>query len=143
MHTTNEHSGKVIITCAITGAIHTPSMSPHLPVTPEEIIAEMLAAAEAGASILRPGDAKARSLSELFRVQTKSVEYHNRRQPIHRRTRGTSRNISFWIHELFPMLNRDDWNIAKLVMGMARGLSLNVMISHIFIISPILQIVVW
>ncbi len=52
MHTTNEHSGKVIITCAITGAIHTPSMSPHLPVTPEEIIAESLAAAEAGASIL-------------------------------------------------------------------------------------------
>ena len=28
---------KVIITCAVTGAIHTPSMSPHLPVTPEEI----------------------------------------------------------------------------------------------------------
>ncbi|MGR3512238.1 MAG: 3-keto-5-aminohexanoate cleavage protein [Paracoccaceae bacterium] len=45
-------SGKVIISCAITGAIHTPSMSPHLPVTPEEIIAESLAAAEAGASIL-------------------------------------------------------------------------------------------
>ena len=30
-------SRKVIITCAVTGAIHTPSMSPHLPVTPEEI----------------------------------------------------------------------------------------------------------
>jgi len=43
---------KVIITCAITGAIHTPSMSAHLPVTPEEIIAEALGAAEAGASIL-------------------------------------------------------------------------------------------
>jgi uncharacterized protein (DUF849 family) len=43
---------KVIITCAITGAIHTPSMSPHLPVTPEEIIADSLAAAEAGAAIL-------------------------------------------------------------------------------------------
>ena len=28
---------KVIITCAVTGSIHTPSMSPHLPVTPEEI----------------------------------------------------------------------------------------------------------
>ena len=44
--------GKVIITCAITGAIHTPSMSPHLPVTPEEITAEAIAAAEAGAAIL-------------------------------------------------------------------------------------------
>ena len=47
-----KRSGKVIISCAITGAIHTPSMSPHLPVTPEEIIAESLAAAEAGAAIL-------------------------------------------------------------------------------------------
>ncbi|MCJ8150747.1 3-keto-5-aminohexanoate cleavage protein [Shinella sedimenti] len=42
----------VIITCALTGAIHTPSMSPHLPVTPEAIIAEALAAADAGAAIL-------------------------------------------------------------------------------------------
>ena len=43
---------KVIITCAVTGAIHTPTMSPHLPITPEEITREALAAAEAGASIL-------------------------------------------------------------------------------------------
>jgi uncharacterized protein (DUF849 family) len=43
---------KVIITCAITGAIHTPSMSPYLPITPDEIIADSLAAAEAGAAIL-------------------------------------------------------------------------------------------
>ncbi len=43
---------KVVITCAVTGAIHTPSMSPHLPVTPDEIVAEALAAAEAGAAIL-------------------------------------------------------------------------------------------
>ncbi|QTP55363.1 3-keto-5-aminohexanoate cleavage protein [Billgrantia sulfidoxydans] len=46
----NKH--KVIITCAVTGAIHTPSMSPHLPVTPEEIAEAGIAAAEAGASIL-------------------------------------------------------------------------------------------
>jgi uncharacterized protein (DUF849 family) len=43
---------KVIITCAITGAIHTPSMSPHLPVTPEQIIHSALGAAEAGAAIV-------------------------------------------------------------------------------------------
>lgn len=43
---------KVVITCAITGAIHTPSMSPYLPITPEEIIEQSLAAAEAGAAIL-------------------------------------------------------------------------------------------
>lgn len=43
---------KVIISCAVTGAIHTPSMSPHLPVTPEEIADAAIAAAEAGAAIL-------------------------------------------------------------------------------------------
>jgi uncharacterized protein (DUF849 family) len=42
----------VIITCAITGSLHTPSMSPHLPITPDEIAAESIAAAEAGAAIL-------------------------------------------------------------------------------------------
>jgi len=43
---------KVIITCAVTGAIHTPSMSPYLPVTPSEIATAAILAAEAGASIL-------------------------------------------------------------------------------------------
>ncbi|MEP1206133.1 MAG: 3-keto-5-aminohexanoate cleavage protein [Rhizobiaceae bacterium] len=45
-------SGKVIITCATTGAIHVPTMSPHLPITEDEIVADALGAAEAGASIL-------------------------------------------------------------------------------------------
>jgi len=43
---------KVIISCAITGSIHTPSMSPHLPVTAEEIAESALGAAEAGAAIV-------------------------------------------------------------------------------------------
>ncbi|POF30927.1 BKACE family enzyme [Roseibium marinum] len=47
-----KQSRKVIITCAITGGIHTPSMSPHLPVTPDQITEHAVAAAEAGASIL-------------------------------------------------------------------------------------------
>jgi len=42
----------VVITCAVTGAIHTPSMSPNLPVTPEEIADAAIAAAKAGAAIL-------------------------------------------------------------------------------------------
>ncbi|MBS7705371.1 3-keto-5-aminohexanoate cleavage protein [Chelatococcus asaccharovorans] len=42
----------VIITCAVTGGIHTPTMSPYLPVTPDEIIADSLGAVEAGAAIL-------------------------------------------------------------------------------------------
>jgi uncharacterized protein (DUF849 family) len=43
---------KVIITCAITGAIHTPTMSPHLPITPEQIADAAIGAAEAGAAII-------------------------------------------------------------------------------------------
>ena len=45
-------SRKVIITCAVTGSIHTPTMSPHLPVTPDEVARDAIAAAEAGAAIL-------------------------------------------------------------------------------------------
>lgn len=43
---------KIIISCAITGAIHTPSMSDHLPITPEQIAEQSIAAAEAGAAII-------------------------------------------------------------------------------------------
>jgi len=43
---------KVIITCAVTGSVHTPTMSPHLPVTPDQIAKQAIEAAEAGASIL-------------------------------------------------------------------------------------------
>jgi uncharacterized protein (DUF849 family) len=44
--------GKVIITCAVTGAIHTPTMSPYLPITPEEIAEAAIGAAQAGAAIV-------------------------------------------------------------------------------------------
>jgi len=43
---------KTIVTCAITGSVHTPSMSPHLPVTPDEIAASAIEAAAAGASVV-------------------------------------------------------------------------------------------
>jgi uncharacterized protein (DUF849 family) len=43
---------KIIISCAVTGAVHTPSMSPYLPVTPDQIANQAIEAAEAGASIL-------------------------------------------------------------------------------------------
>jgi uncharacterized protein (DUF849 family) len=43
---------KVIISCAVTGSIHTPSMTPHLPITPNEIADGAIGAAEAGAAIL-------------------------------------------------------------------------------------------
>jgi uncharacterized protein (DUF849 family) len=64
-------SHKVIITCAVTGAIHTPSMSPHLPITPEEIAEAAVAAAEAGAAIVHlhardPRDGKPDQSPEAF-----------------------------------------------------------------------------
>jgi uncharacterized protein (DUF849 family) len=43
---------KIILTCAVTGSIHTPGMSPHLPVTPDAIAQQAIGAAEAGATIL-------------------------------------------------------------------------------------------
>jgi uncharacterized protein (DUF849 family) len=43
---------KIIITCAVTGSIHTPTMSPHLPITPTEIVDAAVGAAEAGAAII-------------------------------------------------------------------------------------------
>jgi len=45
-------SRKVIITCAVTGSIHTPTMTPHLPITPDEIARASIEAAEAGASVI-------------------------------------------------------------------------------------------
>lgn len=43
---------KVIITCAVTGSVHTPTMSPYLPITPDQIAADSIAAAEAGAAVI-------------------------------------------------------------------------------------------
>jgi uncharacterized protein (DUF849 family) len=43
---------KVIITCAVTGSVHTPTMTPYLPITPDEIAKDSIAAAEAGAAII-------------------------------------------------------------------------------------------
>jgi uncharacterized protein (DUF849 family) len=43
---------KVIITCAVTGSVHTPTMTPYLPITPDDIAHESIAASEAGAAII-------------------------------------------------------------------------------------------
>ena len=43
---------KVVVSCALTGAIHTPSMSPHLPVTPDDLATQAIDAAQAGAAIV-------------------------------------------------------------------------------------------
>lgn len=62
---------KVVITCAVTGSVHTPTMSPYLPVTPDQIASEAIAAAEAGASILHlhardPKDGRPTADPEVF-----------------------------------------------------------------------------
>jgi uncharacterized protein (DUF849 family) len=63
---------KVIITCAVTGAIHTPTMSPYLPITPAEIAEAAIGAAEAGAAIVHlharmPEDGRPSQDPNLFR----------------------------------------------------------------------------
>ncbi len=61
----------VIITCAVTGSIHTPSQSPYLPLTPDDIVRESVAAANAGAAILHlhardPRDGRPTADPEVF-----------------------------------------------------------------------------
>jgi uncharacterized protein (DUF849 family) len=64
-------SNKVIITCAVTGAIHTPTMSQYLPLTPQEIATQAIDAANAGAAILHlhardPQDGRPSADPEVF-----------------------------------------------------------------------------
>ncbi len=70
---------KVIITCAVTGGIHTPSMSPHLPVTAEQIADAAVGAAEAGAAIVHlharnPVDGKPDQSPEAFEPFLRSIK---------------------------------------------------------------------
>jgi len=72
---------KVIITCAATGAIHTPSMSPHLPVTAEEIAKSAIDAAKAGAAILHlhardPKDGKPTQESPTAHREAETAKAH-------------------------------------------------------------------
>ena len=65
------HNNKIIISCAITGSIHTPSMSPYLPVTADQIAQAAIEAAEAGAAIVHlharnPGDGRPDQSLEAF-----------------------------------------------------------------------------
>lgn len=72
-------SNKVIITCAVTGSIHTPTMSPYLPVTAEEIADAAIGAAEAGAAIIHlhardPQDGKPDQSPEAFEPFLKIIK---------------------------------------------------------------------
>jgi uncharacterized protein (DUF849 family) len=70
---------KIIITCAVTGSIHTPSMSPHLPVTAQEIADAAVGAAEAGAAIVHlhardPRDGRPDQSAEAFAPILQSIK---------------------------------------------------------------------
>ena len=70
---------KVIITCAVTGSIHTPSMSPHLPVTAAEIADAAIGAAQAGAAIVHlharnPADGRPDQTPEAFEPFLKIIK---------------------------------------------------------------------
>jgi len=71
--------GKVIITCAVTGAIHTPTMSPYLPITPDEIAEAAIGAVKAGAAIVHlhardPKDGRPTQDPELFRQFAQKIK---------------------------------------------------------------------
>ncbi|WP_167648421.1 3-keto-5-aminohexanoate cleavage protein [Mameliella alba] len=121
---------KVIVTCAVTGAIHTPSMSEHLPVTPSEIAEAAIGAAKAGAAIVHlhardPQDGRPDQTPEAFTpflgvikqasdcvvnittggAPTMSVQERVRPAEIHR-PEVASLNMGSMNFGLFPMLKR-------------------------------------
>jgi uncharacterized protein (DUF849 family) len=134
---------KVIITCAITGSIHTPSMSPYLPVTADEIAEAAIGAAEAGAAILHlhardPETGKPTQATEAFeqflpriKQATKSVvnittggspsmPIEERIRPeMHFKPEVASLNMGSMNFGIYPMLDRftefkHDWERAHL-----------------------------
>ena len=126
--------GKVIISCAVTGAIHTPSMSPHLPITAEEIADAAIGAAEAGAAIIHlharnPVDGRPDQNPDLFEPFLKVIKQRSNAvinlttgghpsMTLHERLRPATRfapevaslNMGTMGFGLFPMLDRyKDW----------------------------------
>lgn len=121
---------KVIITCAVTGAIHTPSMSPYLPVTPEEITEAAVGAAEAGAAIIhlhardpvtgKPDQSPAAFANFLPQIKARTnavinltsggspfMKIDERIQPsLHFSPEVASLNMGSFNFALFPMLER-------------------------------------
>ena len=94
---------KVIITCAVTGSIHTPSMSPHLPVTAQQIADAAIGAAEAGAAVVHlharnPQDGRPDQTPEAFApvpqgdqaALERGGEHHHRRRADHDGRRSAS-----------------------------------------------------
>jgi uncharacterized protein (DUF849 family) len=126
--------GKVIISCAITGAIHTPTMSPYLPITAQEIAEAAIGAADAGAAIIHlharnPIDGRPDQSPELFEPFLDMIKRSSNAvlnlttgghpsMPVDERIRPAQRfapevaslNMGTMGFGLFPMLDRyQDW----------------------------------
>ena len=76
-----ESKNKVIITAAVTGAIHTPTMSTYLPVAPSRLVDETLAAPEAGGAVAHlhvrdPKDGNPTADQDVFREIATTVKKH-------------------------------------------------------------------
>ncbi|MER1966843.1 3-keto-5-aminohexanoate cleavage protein [Castellaniella sp. GW247-6E4] len=121
---------KAIITCAVTGAIHTPSMSPHLPVSADEIAEAAIGAAQAGAAVLhlhardpkdgRPSQEPALFLPFLQKIKAATdavinlttggsphMSVEERMRPaMHFKPELASLNMGSMNFGLFPMLDR-------------------------------------
>lgn len=124
------YNRKVIITCAVTGSIHTPSMSPHLPITAQEISDAAVGAAEAGAAIVhlharRSDDGRPDQTSDAFRAFVSDIKQRSdavinittggaptmtvqeRMQPaLQLKPEVASLNMGSMNFGLFPMLDR-------------------------------------
>lgn len=123
-------TSKVIISCAVTGSIHTPSMSPHLPVTAEEITDSAVEAAEAGAAIVHlharnPEDGRPDQSPEAFEPFLRAIKSRSNvvlnlttggspYMPVEERVQPAARwqpevaslNMGSMNFGLFPMLKR-------------------------------------
>lgn len=111
-------SRKVIITCAVTGSIHTPSMSPYLPVTPAEIARAAIEAAEAGAAIVHlhardPGDGRPDQRPEAFLPFLRTIR--ERSDCVVNLTTGGAATMS--IGERLEPASRFEPEVASLNMG--------------------------
>ncbi|MCO5792960.1 MAG: 3-keto-5-aminohexanoate cleavage protein [Blastomonas sp.] len=128
-----KHTGKAIITCAVTGSIHTPSMSPYLPVTPDEIAEQAIEAVEAGAAVLhlhardpidgRPSPDPALYMQFLPRIkqQTDAIinittggapgfsEDDRMAGPLAARPEMTSLNMGSMNFGFWPLADKFDW----------------------------------
>lgn len=124
------HAKKVIITCAVTGSIHTPSMSPHIPITPQQIADEAVAAAQAGAAVVHlhardPVDGRPDQSVEAFEPFLKVIKQRSDvvinittggapTMPVEERLKPAARykpeiaslNMGTMNFALFPMLER-------------------------------------